>query len=91
MITLSILAQIKSKGVDPFCFTADLIVVRNILLAVARKISRPWLSISPCSSRYASAFHKIRKPHAGGVFLYFVDPIGFEPMTSSLQMRRSTN
>lgn len=35
--------------------------VRNIFLAVARKIVRPGLGIAPCSVRYASAF---RVPHA---------------------------
>jgi len=36
-------------------------LVRNNFLAVARKFSRPWLGISPCSARYACAF---LVPHA---------------------------
>ena len=31
-----------------------------------------------------------KKQHAGAVFLNVVDPTGFEPAASSVQMRRST-
>ena len=41
--------------------------------------------------RHGSVFHKITKVTAVQSFVYFVDPTGFEPVTSTLQMWRSTN
>ena len=68
----------------------------RITKRIAQSICNPLSVLDPASrfcvsAKYRCDFHKIRKSRAGGIFLYFVDPTGFEPVTSSLQMRRSTN
>ena len=56
-----------------------------------RNMAPPFESARNARRGFALRVHTKRKPRMRAVVVFCVDPSGFEPLTSSVQMRRSTN